>query len=405
MDIVQSNQVVALVTTHTNSHAFFYPGLEIAAGLPADLDSIRGLSRGDGQRHQQRLHQRPRLGARLRDQRRDDRLVLLRHARLRGDARDRRRLLHAARRTATNKAAQAPNYAQLHDADYTGTPGRRRPRTRSPPTAASRSATRSTRRSSTRRSPTGHSVINGTAPPGAKLKITKDFNLYTNPVLQNTTPASTLAAAGDPDAPGVLAWSVPANGRVHVGRQPVGAPGPAVPRRGHGPRPERLPAASPGRSPAPRPTARCWRPTRSRSTRARPPTCRCARRAASAARVPATLALTMGTAGDVRRVHAGRGARLHGVDDRHRDLDRRRRGAVGRRPGATPPASWSTARSRCRRRCRRRPTAAVRDRRRLAAPTAADLLRAGQQRRRRRSSSSRRSAPPTRCAPAPTRRR
>jgi len=44
MDIVKNNQVVALITMHTNSHAFFYPGLEIAAGLPPDLDVIRGLS-------------------------------------------------------------------------------------------------------------------------------------------------------------------------------------------------------------------------------------------------------------------------------------------------------------------------------------------------------------------------
>ena len=87
MDIVKNNQVVALITMHTNSHAFFYPGLEIAAGLPADLDVIRGLSRRDGQRHQQRLHECPRLGARLRDERRDDRLVLLRHARFLGDVR------------------------------------------------------------------------------------------------------------------------------------------------------------------------------------------------------------------------------------------------------------------------------------------------------------------------------
>jgi hypothetical protein len=37
----------------------------------------------------------------------------------------------------------------------------------------------------------GHSVITGKATPGATLKITKDFNLFTNPVLQNTTPPST----------------------------------------------------------------------------------------------------------------------------------------------------------------------------------------------------------------------
>ena len=39
--------------------------------------------------------------------------------------------------------------------------------------------------------------------------------------------------------------------------------------------------------------------------------------------VPATLSLTLGTAGDVRRVHAGRGPRLHGVDHGHRALDGR----------------------------------------------------------------------------------
>src|SRR3954454_4540763 len=44
MSIISTHQVVALVTMHTNSHALFYPGLEVAAGLPADLDSIRGLS-------------------------------------------------------------------------------------------------------------------------------------------------------------------------------------------------------------------------------------------------------------------------------------------------------------------------------------------------------------------------
>ena len=38
--------------------------------------------------------------------------------------------------------------------------------------------------------------------------------------------------------------------------------------------------------------------------------------------VPATLSLTLGTAGLVRRVHAGRRARLHRVDRGDGDLDR-----------------------------------------------------------------------------------
>ena len=53
---------------------------------------------GDGRGDQQRLHERARLGARLRDQRRDDRLVLLRHARLRLHAGARRPRSPAARR-------------------------------------------------------------------------------------------------------------------------------------------------------------------------------------------------------------------------------------------------------------------------------------------------------------------
>ena len=47
--------------------------------------------------------------------------------------------------------------------------------------------------------------------------------------------------------------------------------------------------------------------------------------------------------GDVRRVHARGRQGLHGVDQRERDLDRRRRGAERLGPGTT----WSTARSRC----------------------------------------------------------
>src|SRR3954466_15454826 len=46
MDIVRTHQVVALVTMHANSHALFYPGLEVAAGIPADLHSIPGAAVG-----------------------------------------------------------------------------------------------------------------------------------------------------------------------------------------------------------------------------------------------------------------------------------------------------------------------------------------------------------------------
>ena len=44
--------------------------------------------------------------------------------------------------------------------------------------------------------------------------------------------------------------------------------------------------------------------------------------------VPATLSLTLGAAGELRRVRAGRGQGLHRVHDGQRDLDRGRRDAV-----------------------------------------------------------------------------
>ena len=47
--------------------------------------------------------------------------------------------------------------------------------------------------------------------------------------------------------------------------------------------------------------------------------------------VPATLALTLGRAGELRRLRPGRRARVHGDADRDRDLDGRRRDADGHR--------------------------------------------------------------------------
>jgi carboxypeptidase T len=46
--------------------------------------------------------------------------------------------------------------------------------------------------------PAGHSVITGTAPAGAKLTLTKDFNLYTAPIEQNPTPGTTIPPVAIP---------------------------------------------------------------------------------------------------------------------------------------------------------------------------------------------------------------
>ena len=60
--------------------------------------------------------------------------------------------------------------------------------------------------------PAAHSVITGTATPGATLKITKDFTLYTAPVKQNTTPATTTAPIANPTHL-ESSMTVPANGK------------------------------------------------------------------------------------------------------------------------------------------------------------------------------------------------
>jgi hypothetical protein len=60
--------------------------------------------------------------------------------------------------------------------------------------------------------PAGPAVLKGTAAPGATLKITKDFDLYTNPVLQNTTPATTTPPIAIPTHL-ESSIKVPANGQ------------------------------------------------------------------------------------------------------------------------------------------------------------------------------------------------
>ena len=168
-------------------------------------------------------------------QRRDDRLVLLRDPRLRRHARARRRS------GAGCPQALPPYQSAAPRADYTGTAGpTARPRRRPRASRATRSATRSGWRWSTRRWPARTRVITGNAVPGATLKITKDFNLYTTRSSSNTTPASThLAAAGDPDAPRVLDDG-PGLGKFTWDVNPSVRPVPAYRRRRRARRPERL---------------------------------------------------------------------------------------------------------------------------------------------------------------------
>ena len=74
-------------------------------------------------------------------------------------------------------------------------------------------------------------MITGTAVPGATLKITKDFNLYTAPVLQNTTPARPFTPPQAIPTHLESSMTVPASGKFTWDVNPSVRPRPAYRRR------------------------------------------------------------------------------------------------------------------------------------------------------------------------------
>jgi hypothetical protein len=181
MDIVLKNQVVSLLTQHTNSRAIFYPGLEIFAGQTPDLNNgYRDLALA-------MAHATADGYTNVRDSAHDYETS--------GETID---WSYYATRGIANTlelvgggagCPQAlPPYQQCTAADYTGTPG--------PNSTAAQIARfqghpvrNALYLNLIYSSLAGaHAQLTGTAVPGATLKITKDFNLYTAPVKQNTTP-------------------------------------------------------------------------------------------------------------------------------------------------------------------------------------------------------------------------
>jgi hypothetical protein len=175
MKIVTDNQVVSLLTLHTNSRAIFYPGVELIAGQTPDLDNgYRDLAlalahaTNDGYTN-------------VRDSAHDYETS--------GETVD---WSYYATRGLANTlelvgggagCPQAlPPYMNCTMPDFTGTPGpgstqAQIDRFQGHPVRdamwlnliyAAQSA--------------GHSQITGTAVPGATLKITKDFDLFTAPI-------------------------------------------------------------------------------------------------------------------------------------------------------------------------------------------------------------------------------
>ncbi len=214
MEIVTNNQVVSLLTQHTNSRAIFYPGLEIFAGQTPDLNNgYRDLALA-------MAHATADGYTNVRDSAHDyetsGETVDWSYYATRGIA----NTLELV--GSVSGCPQAlPNYLNCTTADYTGTPG-----PTSTATQTARFAGHPVRNAMWLNlvysaQSAAHSQITGTAVPGATLKITKDFNLYTAPIKNNTTPRDDVAATGHPDAPRDVDDG-PGQRPVQVGHEPVG---------------------------------------------------------------------------------------------------------------------------------------------------------------------------------------
>ena len=136
MEIVKNNQVVSLLTQHTNSRAIFYPGLDLFAGQTPDLNNgYRDLALA-------MAHATADGYTNVRDSANDyetsGETIDWSYYATRGIA----NTLELVGSVAGCPQA-LPNYVNCTTADYTGTPGRRRPPPRPLASPATRSATRS----------------------------------------------------------------------------------------------------------------------------------------------------------------------------------------------------------------------------------------------------------------------
>jgi Zinc carboxypeptidase len=219
MWIVQNHQVVDLVTTHTNERAIFYPELDVFAGDTPELNTgYKALAQGLGEATNNGY-------TNIRDSAHDYETA--------GETID--WSYYATRGFALTMelvgpvqgCPQArPNYLNCTMADYTG----------SPPAAASTAQKTTFTGHAVRDAfyealvwaslPAGHSLITGTAPAGATLKLTKDFNLFTAPIKNDTTPPTTSPPQAIPTHL-ESSLTVPANGRFNWDVNPSIRPTPA----------------------------------------------------------------------------------------------------------------------------------------------------------------------------------
>ncbi len=219
MSIIANHQVVDLITTHTNERAIFYPPLDVFAGDTPELNTgYKDLALS-------LLHATNDGYTNTRDSAHDYETS--------GETID--WSYYATRGFGftmeligpVSGCPQAlPNYLNCTTADFTGTPG---------PTSST-AQTNTFKGHASRDAfwqalvyatfPSGHSVIKGTAPAGATLKITKDFNLYTAPIKSLTTPVTTSPPQAIPTHL-ESSMVVPANGQFTWDVNPSIRPTPA----------------------------------------------------------------------------------------------------------------------------------------------------------------------------------
>jgi hypothetical protein len=181
MELVQRNQVVTLLTSHTNSRAIFYPGLDLFAGQTPELNTgyhdlaaaMNGAANTWSTNIKDSAHDYETSGE----------TVDWSYYATRGLA-----YTIELVGSGTGCPQARPDYLNCTTADFTGTPG---------PTSSAAQTARFSGKPARNMFwlalayasvPAGHAVIKGTAPAGATLKITKDFDLYTAPIRSNTMP-------------------------------------------------------------------------------------------------------------------------------------------------------------------------------------------------------------------------
>jgi hypothetical protein len=218
MAVVQSHQVVSLLTGHTNSRALFYPGLDVFAGFPPEkniydeLGTAMNTAAGTWTTN-------------IRDSAHDYETS--------GETID--WSYYATRGIAFTLEfvgggggcpQSRPDYLNCTTADFTGTPG---------PTSSATQTARFGGKPARNifwmdmvyaSLASGHGQIKGTAQPGATIKVAKDFTLYTATIKNDTDPATT----SPPQAlPTHLESSmvVPANGQFTMDVNPSVRPTPA----------------------------------------------------------------------------------------------------------------------------------------------------------------------------------